>query len=179
MIDIEEDEIQRCPVHNIELKKEWVFVHYGLIRFPSKFHDYPEIKRKSFPYSNFIIYGGCMVCPEHLIEETKYCRICRKNHLAWSFEHKSNFGLPLSQQQSTQYVKHMVNVSDDEQIKICDDGILDYLKTLTLLNAVKILKSKNPSVAAAALKNHIEYLRVKADIEEKIQYHDEVEALLL
>ncbi len=172
-----QDQTEICPVHNIDFKKEWVFIHYGLMRFSKEFDDYNEARKKLFPYSYYYVGGVCGVDSNNLIVEMKYCSACRKNQLNWSYEHKSTYGLPYPRSYSQERVKSIM-LGNDKKIKIDDQGILDQLRTLSLLDAVKLLKSKNPSVTVTTLKKHIQYLQVKADIEDKIQYHDEVEELL-
>ena len=71
----------RCEVHGVALERDKVKIVYGLIEFKA---GYIEAKRRLFPNSNTVYFGGCVITDDSpKYAEVLYCRRCREAETEW------------------------------------------------------------------------------------------------
>jgi hypothetical protein len=72
---------EKCEVHGARMNRGIVKVTYGL---PAITSDYIEACKESFPNSNSIVFGGCMVPPgPPNFNRVIYCSQCRRAESDW------------------------------------------------------------------------------------------------
>ena len=72
--------ITACKVHQAQLQKDVVPIVYGLFAPPT--FDHSKAIKTSFPHSNQIFKGGCVV-EKQRYAEVLYCQQCRVAESKW------------------------------------------------------------------------------------------------
>ena len=77
----------KCPLHGAALRTENVSIAYGLM---GALPGYFEAQKKTFPFANSVVLGGCIVSKDSPTTETvKFCPKCRAVQKRWVAAHKN------------------------------------------------------------------------------------------
>ncbi|ATQ73743.1 hypothetical protein CR152_03880 [Massilia violaceinigra] len=157
-----EDLDTHCPVHGNPLNDGVVMISYGLFRYSEAFN---KAHRYLFPKSKFMVRGGCAVNDE-IIYHMRYCNACRRAHLLWAAENKSNEGLPHLADEFER-ILHLRFGMENSVTNVPPD-VHDLMHAHNLVDALKLLQRANPGVEIPELRAHMRYLSRGAELEQAI-----------
>ncbi|MDQ1921333.1 hypothetical protein [Massilia pseudoviolaceinigra] len=157
-----EDTDTHCPVHGDPLNDGVVMISYGLFRYSEAF---TKAHRHLFPKSKFMVQGGCGVKDE-IIYRMHYCNACRRAHLLWAVENKSDAGLPHLADEFERVLR--LRFGMETSVTNVPPAVHDLMHAHKLVDALKLLQRANPGVEIPELRAHMRYLSRGAELEQAI-----------